>query len=90
MSDFLFILFENILLLSYNNFENKRSEFNNVVKIKGDYIYSVMECDFSGKFSLLDFFYYLLLKLSKFDFDNYLNKVDGLFRCYNLVRMLVL
>ncbi|HDL8380623.1 TPA: hypothetical protein PXR26_004061, partial [Yersinia enterocolitica] len=72
------------------NFENKRSEFNNAVKIKGDYIYSVMERDFSGKSSLSDLFHHLLPKLSKSDFDNYLNKADGSSRRYNLARMLVL
>ncbi|HDL7770889.1 TPA: hypothetical protein PXP37_002397 [Yersinia enterocolitica] len=90
MSDLSSILSENTSSLSYNNFENKRSEFNNAVKIKGDYIYSVMERDFSGKSSLSDLFHHLLPKLSKSDFDNYLNKADGSSRRYNLARMLVL
>ncbi|CQH28283.1 Uncharacterised protein [Yersinia enterocolitica] len=56
MRDLSSILSENTSSLSYDNFENKRSEFKNAVKIKGDYIYSVMERDFSGKASLSDFF----------------------------------
>ncbi|EPS8494472.1 hypothetical protein ACVH8U_003390 [Yersinia enterocolitica] len=90
MRDLSSILSENTSSLSYDNFENKRSEFNNAVKIKGDYIYSVMERDFSGKASLSDLFSHLFPKLSKSEFDNYLNIADGSSRRYNLARMLVL
>ncbi|EPZ8126109.1 hypothetical protein ACXV6R_004007 [Yersinia enterocolitica] len=90
MRDLSSILSENTSSLSYDNFENKRSEFKNAVKIKGDYIYSVMERDFSGKASLSDFFSHLLPKLNKSDFYNYLNKADGSSPRYNLARLLVL
>ncbi|EMF9307549.1 hypothetical protein WFL11_10600 [Yersinia enterocolitica] len=90
MRDLSSILSENTSSLSYDNFENKRSEFKNAVKIKGDYIYSVMERDFSGKTSLSDFFSHLLPKLNKSDFYNYLNKADGSSPRYNLARLLVL
>ncbi|MFM1348721.1 hypothetical protein WFP14_19450 [Yersinia proxima] len=90
MRDLSSILSGNTSSLSYNNFENKISEFNNAVKIRGDYIYSVMERDFSGKSSLSDLFHHLFTKLSKSDFDNYLNKADGSSPRYNLARLLVL
>ncbi|HDL6963492.1 TPA: hypothetical protein PXM28_002816 [Yersinia enterocolitica] len=75
---------------NHNDFSNSITEFNNAVKIKTKYINSAIERDLSGKASLSDLFSHLFPKLSKSEFEHYLNKADGSSKQYNLARVLVL